>query len=58
METCFGCENLTTVWYADGSLYYGCSLIPGLIIGETSGFEGNRDPKRCEKFIKDLKYET
>ncbi len=49
-NTCFGCINLTNKWYADGSSYYGCSLIPGLVRGVFSGSEDGYDPERCENY--------
>ncbi len=56
METCFGCENLTTVWYADETITYGCKFHPGIIRGENNT-DGCRDPERCDKFVKDPNYE-
>ena len=56
-NTCYGCINLTSKWYVDSSVYYGCTLIPGLIRGLWSGFEDDHDPKRCDKFVKDPNYE-
>jgi hypothetical protein len=56
-NTCFGCENLTTTWYADESITYSCTLHPGIIRGENNT-SGCVDPERCERFRKDLNYET
>ena len=54
--TCFGCENLTTTWYADESITYGCTLHSGIIRGENNT-SGNRDPERCEKYKRNKYYE-
>lgn len=47
--TCYGCKFLTSKIYADGTTLYGCALIPGLVIGETSAFDDD-EPVRCEDF--------
>ena len=51
-ETCFGCKHLRSKSYADGLLLYFCALKPGVVRGESSAFDDDRDPKRCEKYEK------
>ena len=48
--TCFGCEYIIFEYFGDGSILYGCKLCSGLVTGESSLFDEEDDPKRCDKY--------
>ena len=49
-KSCFGCSHLTSQWLGDGTIYYGCSLTPGLVTGESSALDEDDEPQACEKY--------
>ncbi len=49
MILCNDCKHFTVKYWGDGSVQYGCSLMPGLITGESS-IDGDDFPKRCKQY--------
>jgi len=33
-RSCYSCKNLLCSYFADGTIFYSCSLSPGIVIGE------------------------
>jgi len=38
-ESCFGCKNMTSKTYGDGTVVYGCEKTPGVVLAVDGPFD-------------------